>query len=96
MTKKKRRRPQPRWWRWRRFGWPAGLLAFAAVIGVVVYLVAVSGGPSQQPGGAPPQSEYLVEPATDFSLTTTDGGRFTLADHLGQHNVLLFFNEGLG
>jgi len=89
MPKKKKRRPQPWWRRWRRFGWLAGLPALGAAIGVVAYFVATSGGPGQEP-------EDQVEPAPTFSLPTVDGGRFNLADHQGQHNVLLFFNEGVG
>ncbi len=89
MAKKKRRRP-PAWWRrWRRFGWPVGLAALGAAIGVVVYFAVASGEPSQE-------AENLVEPAPTFSLPTTAGGSFTLADHVDQHNVLLFFNEGVG
>ncbi len=93
MAKKKRRPSQAR--RWRRWGWWAGLAALPAVIGVVAYLV-VSSGPSQQPEGRPRQAEYLVQPAAAFSLPTLTGDKVSLSDHLGRHNLLLFFNEGVG
>ena len=36
------------------------------------------------------------KPAEAFSLPTMSGGETTLAEHLGQHNVLLYFSEGIG
>ena len=35
-------------------------------------------------------------PAPRFTLATTAGTEFTSTEHLGRHNLLLYFNEGMG
>ncbi len=92
-TAPKKRPTKAPWWRsgrnWVSVGLTGGLVV--AVVGVVVWVALgiVGGGDS-----APPV--YLSEPAPPFTLPTTAGEEVTLADHSGQHNVLLFFNEGMG
>lgn len=90
--RKKRRKKGP-WWR-RGRTWISvalsGLLA-AAVAGPAVWLLA---GLLAGTGSDPPQ--YVREPALPFTLPTVAGDDFSLVDHQGRHNVLLFFNEGMG
>ncbi len=86
---------KPPWWRsgrnWVSVGLTGGIVA--AVLGVVVWIVlGIIGGS----GGGDGEIVYFGEPAAPFTLPTTDGDDVTLADHKGQHNVLLFFNEGEG
>lgn len=40
-------------------------------------------------------SAWIGRQASDFTLPAVDGSMFTLKDHAGRSNVLLFFNEGL-
>jgi hypothetical protein len=35
-------------------------------------------------------------PAPAFALPTVTGDEFVSADHVGQHALLLYFNEGVG
>jgi peroxiredoxin len=49
--------------------------------------------------GAGHQAEtYLAQPAPAprFSLPTTSGVDFTSSEHIGKHNLLLYFSEGIG
>ena len=89
MARKKRKAGHP-WWRRKR---PLRRIAVAAslalAIGLIAWLVVRGGGHEGQP-------EFFVEPATPFTLPTVAGEEFSLADHLGRHNVLLYFNEGMG
>jgi len=87
--KKKRRSARP-WWRRRRTLQSLVLLtSTAVVVGLIVWLV-VRGGADSGP------KQYLREPAPPFALPTTAGDQVSPADHLGRHNVLIFFNEGMG
>lgn len=92
MAAKKRRAARP-WW---RRGKPLRRLALAAslttALGFLVFWL-VAGG---QGGSSDDYSEYMGEPAPTFSLPTISGDEFSLADHLGRHNLLLYFNEGIG
>ena len=89
MVKGKHRGSQP-WWLKRRTQRRLALAAsLAVVIGVLAWLVVRGEGE-----GGP--REYLREPAPDFTLPTIAGEQVSLADHLGRHNLLLYFNEGLG
>lgn len=85
----KKRKPQP-WWRK-----PRTLRRLATV---VLSLFLLGGGAwyvlANGSDGAPKQ--FLQEPAPAFSLPTTDNGSVVFSDHLGKHNVLLYFNEGMG
>ena len=64
-------------------------LTAAVVVGVFAWLAVGTGGD----GGT---KQYLREPAPPFRLPTVAGEEFALADHVGRHAVLLYFNEGMG
>lgn len=77
------------WWKKRRNVRRLAMAAMALFVAAAGALYLLRSG-----GGEPAQ--YLIEPAPQFSLPTTAGDEFVLADHIGKHNVLLFFNEGIG
>jgi len=85
----KKRNGQP-WWRKRRVQRRLAILgAMALVVGVFAWLVVRGEGGSGS-------GEYLREPAPAFTLPTVDGEQVSLADHVGRHNTLLYFSEGIG
>lgn len=88
MTNRKPRKRRAWWRRKRAQRWlGASVAALAVVIAVAVLaLRGQSGGPAQ----------YFTEPAPPFTLPTIAGEQVSLSEHLGRHNVLLFFNEGMG
>lgn len=89
MARKKRKGGQP-WWRKRRVQRRLAVVtSLALVIGIIAWLVVRGGGDSGP-------KEFFVEPASPFTLPTVAGEEFSLADHQGQHAVLLYFNEGMG
>ena len=89
MVKGKHKGGQP-WWRKRRTLRSLALAAsLAVVIGALAWLVVRGEGE-----GGP--KEYLREPAPAFALPTIAGEQVSLADHVGRHNLLLYFNEGIG
>ena len=86
----KRKNAQP-WWRKRRAQRRLMILgALALIVGVFAWLVV------RGEGGSSGSAEYLREPAPAFTLPTIAGEQVSLADHLGRHNLLLYFNEGIG
>ena len=90
MVKGKHKGGQP-WWRKPRTIRSLVLTAsLAVVIGVLAWLVVRGGGSESGP------QEYLREPAPAFALPTIAGEQVSLADHLGRHHLLLYFNEGIG
>src|SRR3990172_10432381 len=87
----KRKNAQP-WWRRRRVRRRLAVLgALALVVGVFAWLVVRGEG-----GGGSGSGEFLREPAPAFSLPTVAEGQVSLADHVGRHNTLLYFSEGIG
>jgi len=74
---------------WRRLALIAAAAAAVAVIGLIgVYL----GGRE----GAPESGQQVTGAAPEFTLPTIAGDEFSSRDHLGQHALLLYFNEGMG
>ena len=89
MTKKTQKGRQP-WWQRRRVQRRlAAVASLALAIGTIAWLVARGGGDSGP-------KQYFVEPASTFTLPTIAGDEVSLADHLGRHNALLYFSEGIG
>ena len=43
-----------------------------------------------------PDAGHTASPAPPFTLPTIADDQASLTDHEGRHNVLLFFNEGMG
>jgi len=70
-------------------------MVFAAVVVAVGLfgLVAVYFGGR---GNQRETAQNVSGPAPAFTLPTIAGDEFTSADHLGQHALLLYFNEGVG
>lgn len=66
-----------------------GQLAVVAIV-VIAGLVFLLGGRGGGSGG-----DVKARVAPDFTLRSTSGGQVSLADYRG-HNVLLYFNEGVG
>ncbi len=89
MPRNKRKKRQ-RWWRRRktqqRLAVAASLLA---AVGVLAWFVIQSAGDSEP-------EVYFTEPAPLFTLPTVAGDEFSLVEHRGQHNILLYFSEGVG
>ena len=86
----KRKTAQP-WWGKRRVQRRLAILGALALVGGLIALLVVRGE-----GGGNGSGEYLREPAPAFTLPTIAGEQVSLADHLGRHNLLLYFNEGIG
>ena len=89
MVKRKRKGGQP-WWLKKR------VLRRAAVAASMIMAAALLGWLIVRGGGDSGPKEYLREPAPDFTLPTIAGEQVSLTDHLGRHNLLLYFNEGIG
>lgn len=88
MTAKKKRKQQP-WRKTARLLRRIGIVALLLLLGGLGVWFVVRGGDKGEP-------VYWMEGAKPFALPTIDGGETTLAEHRGQHNVLLYFNEGMG
>ncbi len=86
MSRKKRKSEKRRWRVLRR--WALAAAALALVV-VGIWLVMRGEGDSGP-------KEYLRRPAPPFTLPTVAEGQVSLADHLGRHNTLLYFSEGIG
>ena len=87
-------RPRRPWWRTRRFRRRLiGVTVTLVVIGLFGLLAVYLGGREQE---AKPVGQQLSEPAPPFALPTVGQETFSSADHLGQHALLLFLNEGMG
>src|SRR3972149_1292975 len=86
----KRKTAQP-WWRKRRVQRRLAVLG-AMVLVVVVFAWLVVRGEGSGSGSG----QYLREPAPPFPLPTVAEGQVSLADHVGRHNTLLYFSEGIG
>ena len=86
----KRKNAQP-WWRKRRVQRRLAVAAaLALVVGVFAWLVV------RGEGGGSGSGEFLREPAPPFTLPTVAEGQVSLSDHVGRHNTLLYFSEGIG
>ena len=93
MAPKKNKRTRP-WWRirrfWRRVAIGAVMVAVVAIFASVAAFIGGRGGEEEEIG------QQLREPAPPFALPAVGEGTFSSADHLGQHALLLFINEGMG
>ena len=92
-ARKKARHRRP-WWRTPRFRRRLiGATVTLVVIGLFGLLAVYVGGrgPEEEPVG-----QQLSAAAPPFTLPTVDEGVFSSADHVGQHALLLFINEGMG
>ena len=91
--KKQRPRRQP-WWLRRK------VRRQLTVLAAVVVAVALLGWVAVYFGGRGNDQETTQQnvfgPASAFTLPTIAGDEFVSADHLGQHALLLYFNEGVG
>src|SRR4030067_34980 len=86
----KRKNAQP-WWGKRRAQRRLMILgALALVVSVFAWLVV------RGEGGGSGSGEFLREPAPPFTLPTVAEGQVSLSDHVGRHNTLLYFSEGIG
>lgn len=85
-NKKRKTRP---WWRKPR------ALRRLALLGLSLFLLGGGAWYVLSAGESEPK-QLLQEPAPAFSLPTTDSGSVVSSDHLGKHNLLLYFNEGMG
>ncbi|HSP54874.1 MAG TPA: hypothetical protein VLS25_04730 [Dehalococcoidia bacterium] len=83
--KKKAKRP---WWRKPRY-------VRRLAIGALALLIVTVGGAYVGIKGDD-EPHYNTRFASQFALPTTEGQEVTLNQHLGKHNVLLYFNEGMG
>ncbi len=63
---------------------------------VVIFLAAVAGWYFLMTGNEQAPEVFMTEAAPDFTLETTSGEDFVMSQHRGEHNVLLYFNEGMG
>jgi len=86
-SKKRKTRP---WWRKPRALRRLAILALSlCLLGGGAWYVLAAGSGSEP-------KQFLQEPAPAFSLPTTDNGSVAASDYLGKHNLLLYFNEGMG
>ncbi len=87
---RKKRKAGHRWWRRRKIQRRLAVAASLVVaVGALAWFVMQSAGDSEP-------EVYFTEPAPLFTLPTVAGDEFSLIEHRGQHNVLLYFSEGLG
>ncbi len=87
---RKKRKKRHGWWQRRKTQRRLAATASLVVgIGVLAWFVAQSVGDSEP-------EVYFTEPAPLFTLPTVAGDEFSLVEHRGQHNVLLYFSEGVG
>lgn len=86
--KAKKRKQKRQWWQKPR------VIRRLAMIGVTALLVGLGAAYIAMRGSDGP--EFNARYATHFTLPTTSGEQVTLGQHLGAHNVLLYFNEGMG
>lgn len=64
--------------------------ALALLVGIGGWYVIAS------PGGDHEPPVNLTATAPNLTLDTVDGDQFASSEHLGQHNLLLYFSEGIG
>ncbi len=85
-NKKRKTRP---WWQ------KPGTLRRLAIL--VFSLFLVGGGAWYVLSAGESEPKQLVQvPAPAFSLPTIDSGSIVSSDLVGKHNLLLYFNEGMG
>ena len=88
---KKRKRKARRWW-------TKPKVVRRVVIGLLTTGLLAAGGLwfALFSGGGHDAGTYLVQPAPAFTLPAITGEKFVSSEHRGQHNLLLYFNEGMG
>ena len=85
-----KKRKTRRWWR------KTKTLRRLAVLVLSLFLLGGGAWYVLASGSSGEPKQFLQEPAPAFSLPTTDSGSVVFSDHLGKHNLLLYFNEGMG
>ncbi len=86
----KKRKAGLSWWRRKKtLRWLAAVASLTVAVGVLAWFVVQ--GASDSDSGV-----YLTEPAPSFTLPTVAGEEFSLGEHRGRHNILLYFSEGVG
>ena len=87
MKKKRKTRP---WWQQPKTVRTIGIwAAVLAVLGAGAAWFAISATRQEE-------AQYVVDTAPAFQLPTIDAGTYASSEHLGKHNMLLYFNEGMG
>jgi len=93
MARKKHGPRRQPWWQRRKVRRQLIVLASLVVaVGLFSLLAVYFGGRGDQRETA----QNVSGPAPAFTLPTIAGDEFTSADQLGQHALLLYFNEGVG
>lgn len=64
--------------------------AFTLLLGIAGLYLLVARGADEEP------SVYLTAAAPSITLDTVNGDEFVSSEHRGEHNLLLYFSEGIG
>ena len=78
---------------WRR---RARVLRRAGIAVVVTFLLAIVAWYFVAANSDHEQPVYMTEVAPNLTLETTEGDEFVMSEHRAEHNLLLYFNEGMG
>ena len=93
MARKKHKPRRQPWWQRRKVRRQLIVLASLVVaVGLFSLLAVYFGGRGNHQEAA----QNVSGEAPPFTLPTVGGDEFVFADHLGEHALLLYFNEGVG
>jgi len=94
MARKKHGPRRQPWWQRRKVRRQLIVLASLVVaVGLFSLLAVYFGGRGNDQETT---QQNVSGPAPSFTLPTIAGDEFASANHLGQHALLLYFNEGVG